>query len=172
MKAPEPQRQAFAQLLRVEMARHDRRTVELARELDISPESVSSYRVGRDFPLPETAAALAEALMCPKLRELGMWRLECATCGDGFVVGNRGGRPRRYCSMRCQRRAAWQRRQGRTLAIVHRELTVERNENEDRRQAILGHCLECAGESCVCPLLPGCIFIPVTELPKRRRRVA
>lgn len=168
---PLEQRDAYAALLISLMTEQKVTAVRLAEMVGVHPASIANYRSSLAFPSPTISAAIADALMSTKLRELGTWRVPCAVCKTLVEAISRGGHAKMYCSALCRGKRHQQKemlhpRRRRAKAKVYRVNVSLRHENGRFRDTLRKHCLDCAGETRLCPLLDGCVWIPLTELRK------
>jgi len=142
----------------------------LADHLGVDMTSVYKWRSGMNFPRLRMAIRIADYLHVKALRTMGSWELPCDHCGKIHEVAKIGGTSsRHFCSRICQERAARLRLNRRRRRTNQGYFRIVARESEDRRLAILENCLDCAGMGRLCPIIPTCTFLDVTELRKERR---
>jgi transcriptional regulator with XRE-family HTH domain len=74
-----------------------------ARDAGLNRGRMANWLAGTSLPSVETAEAVADRLMWPKLAELARAGREraCDACGRNFIVETPS--PQRYCSIECRR---------------------------------------------------------------------
>jgi transcriptional regulator with XRE-family HTH domain len=172
----------FSTALRDTMVRRGLTQAQLARMVGVHQKTVSCWLSGKQFPMPKSAFALAEALDTPKLGELGVYRVECAWkgCSNLAEYNPKGGHPSKdvWCSVKCYRKWRWvtktdparRKRRRESYKALTAISTKAIDENRDLKERIRQNCEDCAGLGSPCPLIEGCVFIPVTHLLVRRER--
>jgi endogenous inhibitor of DNA gyrase (YacG/DUF329 family) len=123
------------------MKRRNVTRTQLGAMVDASPDSVTSWMVGRWFPTYRTAQRVAYALESEHLLNLArrIRTRECEHCGKTFVSTGKG-TPARWCSPRC-RNHRWDVRSHKVRAEEKRE----RNGRELAvyRRAVEAFCWQC-----------------------------
>jgi transcriptional regulator with XRE-family HTH domain len=127
---------------------------ELGRIIRVRPLTISDWLSGRQLPLPEVAARLAEELDAPHLvaAVLAARTISCEVCGKEAVAANKGS-ARMYCGAECKGAAFDRRRRGVTIIDSH----LTRHRLKEHQDAVTAMCRECTlGESLCqqwqCPL--------------------
>lgn len=132
----------------------------LAQASRIDLNYISTLRSGTRFPLPATAARIAQVLEWPALAELCI-RLRarvCEVCGKEFVDNSRQLKAR-FCGKGCQSTSITRRKRGSHGKL----LVVLQHEMERAREAVGAFCRSCAPEG-VC-WNDQCELRPVSPLP-------
>jgi hypothetical protein len=147
----------FSSLLRREMKEQGKQSRFLSTELSVSPATVKSWRGGIALPTYENAVRLADAMNQPRLMEIARIDRDCLTCNETFIVtGKTIGKA--YCSRRCSNIAGWRRKANLGMRDLQLIITIETEQNDQRRTAIADFCDKCTlGALCPdasCPLRP------------------
>jgi transcriptional regulator with XRE-family HTH domain len=151
-------KQRFGDSLKRAIAKSDLKVKEIVLRSGLSYNSIKAYRMGKKFPLPESAAALAEVLNAPQLTRLAHIEIECPVCKKQFAVGSQ--KPRAVCSDACYQTLYSRKKTGRkrnALSRANREIARH-------REAVRLHCLDCTAGEYLCQM-PDCELRPVSPLP-------
>ena len=160
------QRHAFGNVLKRHMAARGMSVNDAAAITGLGTSTIVSLRNGHRLPLLATAERLADALAAPSIVEYvsRAHLMKCDDCGRSFTHDNVGGKPRRFCSMQCQKNA-WNRekRAGARAAWGYAH-TRWSSKYKRAQEAIDAMCNECADWEGVCRMAK-CPLRSVSPLP-------
>ena len=156
----------FGSMLRQQMAYQGMTVATLAAASGVGKTTINALRRGDRLPLLASAARLADALLAPSLlRYVTQQRTAtCADCGRSFVFDAVGGKPRIYCSERCQK-VSWNRAKRKRVRLQWTRTHTRWSRKYHRAQeAIDAMCNECVDWEGVCRTAK-CPLRSVSPLP-------
>lgn len=159
---------AFSRLLKQAMETRGVTAPQLSTLTGVSVHSINRYRsTCPQLPRPATAAALADALMEPRLRSIASVSRICVTCSTVFELISKKRMSNRYCSQSCQRAARNENDQAKSNTRLSAERSRATAERDRLQLAIRAFCEACTLPSKVCPDAE-CPLASVTPLPMRK----